>query len=456
MTGFLDNSKGPLLAKMHSTPHTNAPAGSPSRTRSAGLLLSIDEAEILHAREQAKEFLRERLWRTFTAMAQREAPPKPCPAWLLRWVTPDFLFAALHWWALITLLYGMSWTLVAVSTGELPLGKLWKPMKLLKLSYPMLPVILGSWICRSKFNNGSYMSSGYYFSNLKMGLLPSLGPGMIIGVILDKLVVRPQFEPFHVQEEFRKIMLPTAWLSGFFIWIVIQLWIPPNEETRRKDWGLYSRWYLEPHSGFGHMRKLNPFSEWVHKGPHFFLYIIPTPKHGTFHKVLQANKARSIGITVCSIVMWFLLLVWWSVLSGDAWRKWWTSLMSDHVKQLIIDTDFPNLFFNTLTAPYLIYDTWRKEPSAQTSSDLQNVYDSAWADVGPKSRPIIQPGLPQESNEEIEMNWIFEELIQEVMKLPLEDIMKLKELRDIVDFGCKGDAEECQTKTQHSRNANIV
>jgi len=54
------------------------------------------------------------------------------------------------------------------------------------------------------------------------------------------------------------------------------------------------------------------------------------------------------------------------------------------------------------------------------------------------------------------MNWIFEELIQEVMKLPLEDIMKLKELRDIVDFGCKGDAEECQTKTQHSRNANIV
>merc|ERR1712179_599613 len=69
-------------------------------------------------------------------------------------------------------------------------------------------------------------------------------------------------------------------------------------------------------------------------------------------------------------------------------HDWWLQLMADTRESLadqlkvgdleptvrvLLDTDFPNLFFNTITAPFLILATWRGEPTEEPEDDGESL-----------------------------------------------------------------------------------
>ena len=53
--------------------------------------------------------------------------------------------------------------------------------------------------------------------------------------------------------------------------------------------------------------------EMLHKGPHMFLRIIPTPTHGTLTKIMKASLARMIGISLLASLLWFSGVLWFLV-----------------------------------------------------------------------------------------------------------------------------------------------
>eukprot|EP00927_Polykrikos_kofoidii_P040489 TRINITY_DN345_c0_g2_i1.p1 TRINITY_DN345_c0_g2~~TRINITY_DN345_c0_g2_i1.p1 ORF type:complete len:400 (+),score=43.80 TRINITY_DN345_c0_g2_i1:57-1256(+) len=284
------------------------------------------------------------------------------PSWLPYWITAEFGFSVCHWCALTTTIWGLSWTLIAVTNGRVPSELYWKPMLLLKLAYPMLPVILLCWGRRYVRCDGisrvtcraEPMSAGYYFANLKMGLLPSLGPGLLIGVVLDKLVVRPH--SFGVAKEYREGILPLAWIVGLSFWLFVEKRLPRHDEQDRCDWGNFASWYIDytPNTSW---------ETWVKKGPHSIFGIIDAPQHGTFHKVTQANIARVVGVTVSCILFWVVFLLWWVFAMSEEARQSWSNENDRSCTMMLIRTDFVNLFFNTVTAPFLMFWVWRDEKS---------------------------------------------------------------------------------------------
>eukprot|EP00927_Polykrikos_kofoidii_P064617 TRINITY_DN6003_c0_g1_i2.p1 TRINITY_DN6003_c0_g1~~TRINITY_DN6003_c0_g1_i2.p1 ORF type:complete len:406 (-),score=35.47 TRINITY_DN6003_c0_g1_i2:113-1279(-) len=319
------------------------------------------------------------------------------------WI-PETCFCLFHAWAWLTLIYGLCWTYTAAIQHELPKDLKWKPMELFKLSYPMLPVIIGCQFRRWNFcSTNRRMSPGYYFANLKMGLLPSLGPGFLIGVVLDKLVVRPS--SFGVDAEYRELILPLSWFVGFFTWRLVGPCLPAHTEQNRKDWGRFAAWHIDPSFG-------KPLQDWVKRGSPFVMFFIQAPIHGTFHKVTQANAARVVGITGLCIILWSSALLWWSIWSTPSWKNWWTTAMAAdlHWCRVFVQTGFVNLIVNAITAPFLIGWTWRCEPDDATLHQASVPRYSATE----QEQPLQREGNFADT---------LEELAEIVSKMPLEAVL---------------------------------
>merc|ERR1712129_98816 len=82
--------------------------------------------------------------------------------------------------------------------------------------------------------------------------------------------------------------------------------------------------------------------------------VIPAPEHGTFHKVTGAAGDRSIGITICTIACWIMMVIFFHAFDDI--------LEYGEYLEHAVATDFPNLVLNTITAPVLVFSTWRWEP----------------------------------------------------------------------------------------------
>jgi hypothetical protein len=344
------------------------------------------------------------------------------PSWIPDWVTPEFGFRVCHGFALVTTILALSWTFTAVINGHLPVELWWKPMLLLKLGYPMLPVILLCWVMRYVRFDGiskttvrkKRIDAGYYFANLKMGLLPSLGPGMLIGVVLDKIVVRPG--SFGVARTFREFILPLAWIVGLGFWLVLETTLlrkAHHKEQTRGDWGNFATWYID----------YNPKTDWrswVKKGPHSMFGILDVPRHGTFHKVTQANVARVIGVTVCCILFWGIFLFEWVLRMSDEGRQWWTNEDDTSCTMMILRTDFCNLVSNTVTAPFLVWWVWR-EPHGEDTQPRED------------TQPLLPGnGGTDESAEKEGIETALKDFVEIVAALPWIEIRRHQGLSEVL------------------------
>lgn len=317
--------------------------------------------------KEFKTFLKTSLSDAFwLACEEAESKDAEFPWWMPYWMrrNPEYLVGVAHGIALVSLIYALAWTCLAYVRKEVPGYLGWKPMGLIKLGYPMIPVILGCWITRGR--RDAKMTLGYYFANLKSALLPSLGPGFLIGFLLDKVIVRPR-QVLHEAELWCEFLLPMAWILGCSLWALIatptKRWWPA--EARRSDWGLYQRIYLD-------YKPEKPWKEWIVKGPQTIFGAIAAPEHGTYHKVAVASWFLAAGITICCLIMWFFLILWWALLMPLGFKSWWYAevKVSSGLTGFgaLIETDFPNLVLNTLTAPVLIWYTWRSEPKENATA----------------------------------------------------------------------------------------
>merc|ERR1719367_2480278 len=298
----------------------------------------------------------------------------------------EVCFTSAHLIALFVAVYGTLWT--AVGTFAYPKSTappdhlVWLPLQLFKLGYPMVPVILWCWhlrfCCRDTLHR---MTAGYYFANLKMALLPSLGPGLLIGGVVKFALVHA----FHLQEELGDVcmacLLPVAWLLGCFLWYLLSCIcrIDLGQEARREDWGLYARWVVVAKPAI-------PWQKWIRRGPHNLLGIIAFPRHGTFHKVTSASTGRLLGITICTFAAYLSLLAvaWWQRGRLVAAVEW------PHAFAIMATTDYCNLIANCITAPFLVRWTWRNEPypSEGSCSSFANEIQSS-----ERSERLLASGL---------------------------------------------------------------
>jgi len=278
---------------------------------------------------------------------------------------PDKIFRVAHWFAVFVLVYACAWSFTAIHRSIVPDGAVWQLAHVTKLGYPMVPVILYCWFCRHKFNNNHQrMTPGYYFANLKMALMPSLGPGLIIGAILKFLVLKLGGVGDTLGETYSEFLLPVAWLMGCVGWYVYVLAYKWRHKQSiyghvAPDWGHYERWVIKPDPS-------KKWQDWVVKGPHWLpadnVPIIPAAELGTFEGIAQADMLRTKGITICCLVAWSLLIIF------GLWAPSWINKFDETCgklhpwMQMLIHTDFINILTNTLTAPILVHRTWRCEP----------------------------------------------------------------------------------------------
>lgn len=355
---------------------------------------------------------------------KRELTRSPSsPITLPIWITPDFLFNIAHTFAVFVGVYGCLWTSVALYIDKVPGGLIWAPLLLLKLGYPMVPVIIGCWMSRYVHNFGRRLSPGYYFANLKMALLPSLGPGLLLGAVGKMLVLKLAGLERVLGDTYSELLLPFAWLLGYALWevVALQVWSgkplpvlgrplleePVLEELNREDWGFYERWIVVP-------KPSKPWKEWVQRGPHWMFFVIPAPRHGTFHKITQASKVRFIGVTVCCTIAWVILIF--------VGLMFVAPLPSDHGKfAMVMHTDFANLFTNTLTAPCLILVTWRTEPAKrliQHGGYLRKVRGITGPDADEvKYDSKEHPFLIADANKNAELELVLGDVVDAVINL---------------------------------------
>lgn len=314
-----------------------------------------------------------------------QAPPPS------NFLTVEVLFGAVHVIALTAAVYACAYTARGFDVGDAPEahgdapeaplacfpgsnGLVWKPMALLKMGYPMVPVILGCWVvraCERRSGGGRKMTAGYYFNNLKMGLLPSLGYGFMVNFVLKYAITK-----MARQQVLPPILLdmlgPASWVFGVLCWGGVSFLIDTGEEARRPDFGFYPRWRVE------RRRREDggaaPVEDIVHKGPHMFFRVIPTPIHGTLKKVLYASLARMVGITLLACILWFsgVLLC----LLNEGVQDYWLDLdEGGSAWKVILCTDMLNLIVNTFTAPLLIRWGWRSEPGVRSGALLARTLD---------------------------------------------------------------------------------
>lgn len=291
----------------------------------------------------------------------KEQVPKPS------WLTPDFIFNAAHYLALFVAVYGILWSGLSMAWGDVLTGPLWMPLQLLKLGYPMVPVVLGCWIARHQNDStGAWrkMTPGYYFANLKMCLMVSLGAGFLIGAGGKVLVLKLLGIEHIVGTTYSEFLLPVAWLLGCLLWGMVASSFYAKfggkferAERCRQDWGYYARWVVVPEDS-------KPWEEWIRAGPHWLAGVIPAARHGTFHKIGEADKLRAIGITLCTAVAWVSMIVLALAMPGIV-QTFDQKDAENSCVAILIHTDAPNLITNTLTAPFLIYSMWRPEPNAR-------------------------------------------------------------------------------------------
>jgi len=292
-----------------------------------------------------------------------QAPPAS------NFLTVEVLFGAVHVIALTAAVYACAYTARGFDVGDAPHGAVWLPMALLKMGYPMVPIILGCWMvraCERRSGGGRKMTAGYYFNNLKMGLLPSLGYGFMVNFVMKmaiKVMVSDQVLPPIVLD----MLGPASWVFGVLCWGGVSFFIDTGEEARRPDFGFYPRWRVErPKQRDGGVA---PVEEIVHKGPHMFFRVIPTPTHGTLKHVLYASLARMVGITLLASILWFTGVLLCLVSEGV--QDYWLDLdEGTSAWKVILCTDMLNLIVNIFTAPLLIRWGWRSEPRVQSGALL--------------------------------------------------------------------------------------
>merc|ERR1711972_994638 len=86
------------------------------------------------------------------------------------------------------------------------------------------------------------------------------------------------------------------------------------------------------------------------------------------------------------------------------------------ILEQMVRTDFPNLFFNTITAPVLIWVTWRKEPAAEVRSKwAYKVGEGGYHVVDDK---LGRPLLYEKEDENLEREELLEELANAIVALP--------------------------------------
>merc|ERR1711971_215558 len=112
------------------------------------------------------------------------------------------------------------------------------------------------------------------------------------------------------------------------------------------------------------------WQDWIHPGPQHLCGVLRCPQYGTFHKVSQADAMRVIGVTLCTTLVWIALVI--IGLCDNGFHDLFTNMDKGHPKghsalAMLFHTDAPNHFTNTLTAPVLIWYTWRAEPKPEES-----------------------------------------------------------------------------------------
>lgn len=282
------------------------------------------------------------------------------------WFTPEHIFNFIHAFAVFVLAYGVAWSWVAVQSKEVPRDIWWLPLSLCKLGYPMVPVIILCWLQRQgQDSQGKWfrMTPGYYFANLKMSLLLSLGPGFLLGCIGKLMVLKLCGVERLLGMTYSEFMLPIAWLLGVVLWFCIS---GPyfrkfgskleQEERQREDWGLYERWVVEPDSE-------KNWHEWIRAGPDYAFSIIPAPRYGTFMNIGRADYLRATGITLCCSIAWLSLIIL-GLVCPEILKQFDAIAQRNTAAAMLIHTDAPNLITNTLTAPFLVWWTWRPEPGS--------------------------------------------------------------------------------------------
>lgn len=293
-----------------------------------------------------------------------QAPP---PSKFLR---VEVIFGAIHLIALIAAVYAIAWTATWDGVGKAPKTGVWLPMVLFTMGYPMVPIIFGCWMLRAfercKGSSGRRMTAGYYFNNLKMGLLPSLGYGFFVNFIFKK-GIKMMTKGNKGLEVFLDLLGPVAWVFGVLGWWGVSHCIDTGEEARRPDFGFYPRWRVER----GRQKEGGPsppLEEMLHKGPHMFLRIIPTPTHGTLTKIMKASLARMIGISLLASLLWFSGVLWFLV--DEDMKNHWNSVEEGHsAEKIILCTEMLDLIVNTCTAPLIIAWGWRSEPHAPAAAE---------------------------------------------------------------------------------------
>eukprot|EP00930_Biecheleria_cincta_P050230 TRINITY_DN35403_c0_g1_i1.p1 TRINITY_DN35403_c0_g1~~TRINITY_DN35403_c0_g1_i1.p1 ORF type:complete len:471 (-),score=51.56 TRINITY_DN35403_c0_g1_i1:131-1543(-) len=277
-------------------------------------------------------------------------------------LSPEHIFKVLHLYALTSCCIGILWSGAAVTMGYLPTGIVWFICPVLKLGYPMIPVIIGCWIKRRRTTPG--MTPGYYFANLKMPLMASLGPGLLIGALGDTVVLHLCGITQVIGRTYSAFILAFAWLTTCLVFWLLENCIyrtfgtqNGRAETDNKDWGFYSRVLVERECTGERWYYSEKFQVYLRPGISWTLGFIPTPRNGTFHKITDANKLRCISITVICGLIWCMLIV-----AGHS--RFIPDIEVNSVPYLLIHTDMHNFIINALTAPFLIQTTWRAEPSA--------------------------------------------------------------------------------------------
>jgi len=94
------------------------------------------------------------------------------------------------------------------------------------------------------------------------------------------------------------------------------------------------------------------------------LWLVPTPRLGTFRHVWLASRNSIYGITSCCIIVYFCLLALSSLHEFRLLTN--RTFCNQQGLQQLVNTGFFELLANSVTAPVLIYRGWRKEPYRHT------------------------------------------------------------------------------------------